>query len=102
MRIRNTRSECGSATLDQIPLQTISVADPGSDAFLTPGSGMGKNSRSGSSDHVSESLETIFSSLKILKFFYADQIRNLSDPGSGMEKFGFGITIPDPQHCRPR
>jgi hypothetical protein len=40
--------------------------------------------------------------VKILKFFDAD-------PGSGMEKFrirhgkntdpGFGINIPDPQHC---
>jgi hypothetical protein len=33
-------------------------------AFLTPGSGMGKKSRSGSGmnipDHISESLETIF------------------------------------------
>jgi hypothetical protein len=40
------------------------VADPGSGAFLTPGSGMGKNSRSGSGmnipDHISESLETFF------------------------------------------
>jgi hypothetical protein len=43
-----------------------SVADPdqGSGAFLTPGSGMGKKSGSGSGlnnpDHISESLETIF------------------------------------------
>jgi hypothetical protein len=49
-----------------------SVADPGSDAFLTPGSGMGRKSRSG-----------IFLTL---------------DPGSGMEKFRSGINIPDPQH----
>jgi hypothetical protein len=46
------------------------VADPGPGAFLTPGSGMGKKSRSGSGmnilDHISsESLETIFG-LKIL------------------------------------
>jgi hypothetical protein len=56
-----------------------SVADPGSDAFLTPGSGMGKKSGSGSGrnnpDHISESLKTIFW-VKILKFFDAD-------PGSG-------------------
>jgi hypothetical protein len=41
-------------------------------------------------DHISESVETIFG-LKIRKFFDAD-------PGSGMEKFGSGINIPDPQH----
>jgi hypothetical protein len=38
--------------------------DPGSGAFLTPGSGMGKKSRSGSGmnipDQISESLETMF------------------------------------------
>jgi len=61
------------------------VADPGSGAFLTPGSGIrcffdpririrdGEKSGSG--------------------------IRNLVDPGSRMEKFGTGISIPDPQHC---
>jgi hypothetical protein len=47
---------------------------------LTPGSGTGKKSRSGSglniSDHNSESLEPIFW-VKILKFFDADP-----DPGS--------------------
>jgi hypothetical protein len=46
--------------------QPCSVADPGSGAFLflTPGSGMGKKSRSRSGmntlEHISESLETIF------------------------------------------
>jgi hypothetical protein len=65
-----------------------SVADPGSDAFLTPGSGMGKKSGSGSGrnspDHISESLENNY------LFFDAD-------PGS--EKFGSGmekIRIQDP------
>jgi hypothetical protein len=49
-----------------ILISTISVADPdpGSGALLTPGSGMGKKSRSGSGmnilDHISESLETMF------------------------------------------
>jgi hypothetical protein len=42
----------------------ISVADPGSGAFLTPGFWMGKKSRSGSGmnipDHISNSLKTIF------------------------------------------
>jgi hypothetical protein len=81
-----------------------SVADQGSSAFLTPGSGIGKNSGSGSGvnnrDHNSESLKTIFW-VKTLKFFDVD-------PGSGMEKIwirdgkksdpGSGVNIPDPQH----
>ncbi len=54
------------------------------------------------SDHISESLETIFW-VKILKFFDVDP-----DPGSvifftldpGWEKFGSGINILDPQHCQ--
>jgi hypothetical protein len=41
----------------------VSVADPGSGVVLTPGSGMGKKSRSGSGmnipDHIAESLESI-------------------------------------------
>jgi hypothetical protein len=61
----------------------FSVADPGSGAVLTPGSRMGNKSRSGSgmniTDHISESLETIFlGGVKILEFFDADP-----DPGSG-------------------
>jgi hypothetical protein len=45
-------------------------------------------------DNFSESLETVFrAELKILKFFDADP-----DLVSGMEKFGSGINIPDPQH----
>jgi hypothetical protein len=47
----------GSATL-------VTVPDPGPGAFLAIGSGMGKKIGSGSgmnnSDHISESLETIF------------------------------------------
>ncbi len=57
---------------------------------MTPGSGMGKKSGSGSgmnnSDLISESLETIFW-FKILKFFDADP---------GWKKLGSGINIPDP------
>jgi hypothetical protein len=56
-----------------------------------------KKSRSGSVmnnlDYISESLETIFWT-NVLQFFDAD-------PGSGMEKFGSVINIPDPQHCFP-
>ncbi len=52
-------------------------------------------------NHISESLENIFG-FKILTFFDADpdpsEIKNLFDPGSGMEKFGSGINILDPQH----
>ncbi len=85
-----------------------SVADPGSGAFLTPGSGMGRKSASGSGirDEQPRSyfleLRNHFFGVKILKFFDAD-------PGSGMEtvvrirdpgwkKVGSGINIPDPQH----
>jgi hypothetical protein len=79
-----------------------SVADPGSDAFLTLGSGMGKKSGSGvgmnNPDHNSESLETILW-VKILKFFDADP-RGWKKFGSGMEKFrdkhpGSATLIPD-------
>ncbi len=52
-------------------------------AFLTPGSGMGKKSGSGSTmnnpDHISESLKTIFW-VKILKFVDVDPGRKNSDP----------------------
>ncbi len=56
---------------------SVADADPGSGAFLTPGSGIGKTKKSSSGsgmlipDHISESLETIFW-LKILKFFDTD------------------------------
>jgi hypothetical protein len=43
-------------------------------------------------DQISESLETIFW-VKIIEFFDADQ-----DPG--WKKFGSGMFIPDPQHCK--
>ncbi len=65
---------------------------------------MGKKSRSGSGmnipDHISVSLETFFwdKNSLILWCGYGTGIRNLLDPGSGMEKFGSGINIPDPQH----
>jgi hypothetical protein len=59
-------------------------------------------------NHISESLETIFW-VKILALFDADpgswmENNRIWDPGwkkfgSGMENFGYGINIPDPQHC---
>ncbi len=67
-------------------LFNVADRDPGSCAFFTPGSGMGKKSGSGNGmnnpDHISESLKTIFW-VKILKFFDAN-------PGSGMEKIRSG------------
>jgi hypothetical protein len=76
-----------------VPVFSVADPDPGSGPFLTPGSGMGKNSRFGSGmnlpDHIYESLEIIFC-VKILKFFEAVPD---SDPGPG-------INIIDPQHCR--
>ncbi len=54
-------------------LDNVTDPDPGSGAFLTPGSGMGNKSRSGSGMNIptliSEGLETFFG-LKILVFFY--------------------------------
>jgi hypothetical protein len=103
--IRNTlliALNCGQkSSLVQFLYDEASDADPeqGSGAFLTPGSGMGKKSGSGSGMNnpvnISKSLETIFW-VKILKFSYAD-------PGSGIwdgqnSDTGSGINIPDPQH----
>jgi hypothetical protein len=58
---------------------SVGDPDPGSGAFLTPGSGIGKKSGSGMNnlDHISESFET-------LEFFDADPRWKLSDSGSGM------------------
>jgi hypothetical protein len=64
---------------------------------------MGKKSISGSGsgtnipDHISESLEHFFG-LKNLNSLV--QIWNLFGPGSGIEKFGSGMFIPDLQHCK--
>ncbi len=65
----------------------IRIRDPGSGAFLTPGSGKGKKSGSGMNipDYSFESLETTFW-YKILKFLDADadpdpELGNLFDPG---------------------
>jgi hypothetical protein len=75
---------------------SVADPDPGSSTFLTPRSGMGKKSGSGSGmnnlDHISESLETIFW-VKIPYLNSLKRIRNgkSSDPRSG-------INIPDPQH----
>ncbi len=91
----------------------IRIQDPGSGAFLTPGSGMGKKSGSGSGmnnpDHISECFELIFWGYNI-KFFDAYQRSRIEEFGTGIrdgKKMGFGIrdkhpgsriNIPDPQH----
>ncbi len=73
---------------------------------LDPGSGMGKESRSGSGmnlpDHISESLETIFwvKNTSIL-CGSGSGIRNLFDPGSGIRDPGWKIRIRD-KHPWPR
>ncbi len=83
----NEGAELGKITV--LELFIVADPDPGSGAFLTPGSWMGEKSDSGSGmnnpNHISESLETIFW-VKILKFFHADP---------GWKKIGSGINIPD-------
>jgi hypothetical protein len=65
---------------------------------------MGKKSGSGMNnpDHISEILEieTIIG-IKILKLFDGSGIRDgkNSDPGWNNSDTGYGINIPDPQHC---
>jgi hypothetical protein len=63
---------------------------------------MGKKSRSGSGmniqDHISGSSETIFWVKSYLISLMRIRIRELFDPGSGMEKLGSGIKTQDPEH----
>jgi hypothetical protein len=67
----------------------IRVADPGSVAFwpLDPGSGMSKKSGSGmnNTDHISESLETIFG-LKYLNSLMRIRDGKYLNPGTRIEK----------------
>ncbi len=82
----------------KLNLHASSVADPdlGSGAFLAPGSGKGKKSRSGSEinipDHISESLEIIFekylNSLMRMRIWDTGIVFTL-DPG--WKKFESGI-----------
>jgi hypothetical protein len=84
---------------------SVTDPDPGSGAFLTPGSGSGsgmeKNPEPGSGirDEHPGSCKYQFFRLKVLKFFDADPdpgILSTLDPGSGMEKIGSGIRDNDP------
>jgi hypothetical protein len=69
---------------------SVADPDPGSGAFLTPGSGMGRKSASGSGIQDEQSgsyfleLRNQFFGVKILKFFDAY-------PGSGMETVRFRV-----------
>ncbi len=69
MILHNDDSASEPDDMSFLPYVRTSVADPGSGAFLTPGSGIGKKNRiqdagSGSRminpSHISESLETNF------------------------------------------
>jgi hypothetical protein len=69
------------------------IRDPVPFSPLDPRSGMGKlriRIRDESPNHIFESLETIFF-VKIPQFYDADP---------GWKKFGSGINITDPQHCK--
>jgi hypothetical protein len=78
---------------------TSNVTDPGSGVFFTPDprSGMGKKTGSGINipDHFSQSLETFLTAKNTYIICCGSGIWNRFDPGSGMEKFGSGINIPD-------
>jgi hypothetical protein len=76
----------------------IRIRDPVPFGLLDPewvksGYGSGMNIL----DHISEKWKQFFG-LKILKFFDADLDPGSFDPESGMEKFGSGIKVSDPQH----
>jgi hypothetical protein len=69
-------------------LSSVADTDPGSGAFLTPGSGMDNKSGSGSRinhpDHIAKSLKTIFW-VNILKFFDADPRKTFWIRNTGVE-----------------
>jgi hypothetical protein len=50
----------------------LRIRDPVPGAFLIPGSGKGKKSRSGSGMNIPDHISEKFFGLKILKFFDAD------------------------------
>jgi hypothetical protein len=90
-------SDDGTETLIVYVMYTTSVADPGSGAFLTHGSGIQERKSHGPDPGPGWTTRIIFPRalkpffwVKILKFFDAD-------PGSGMKKVGSGIC--NLQHC---
>ncbi len=96
-------------------LFSVADPDPGSGAFLTLGSGMGRKSASGSGIRDEQpgsyflELRNHFFGLKYLNSLMRIRDGNSSDPGSGMETVrirdgkksdpGSGINFSDPQHC---
>jgi hypothetical protein len=70
---------------------------------LTPGSGIGDGKKIQIRDENPGSyfreLSNISLGPKFLNSLLRFRISSLFDPGAGMEKFGSGINIPDPQHC---
>jgi hypothetical protein len=87
---RETNKKLIPAQASRLPSSSVADPNPGSGVLMTPGSGTEKNrirvrdpgSGMNIPDHISESLK---------QFFGLMRIRNLSNPGSGMEKFGSGI-----------
>ncbi len=96
-----------------LPLHSVADPDPGSGAFFTPGSGMGKKSGSGSGIR-NEQPGSYFLELRnhFLGLKYLNSLMRIRDPG--WKQFGSGIWdgknsdpgygmekswIPDPQHC---
>ncbi len=84
----NIRPFCAHLTVLRIRIRDLVLFLP-----LDPGSGMNILYQ------FSESLETVFWVKNYLNSLIRIRIWNLFDPGSGMEKFGSGTNIPDPQHC---
>jgi hypothetical protein len=81
--------------LNNIPWVGTSGSDPGSVAFFTPGSWMGIKSGSGmnildTGSYLRELRKNICG-LKFLNSLMRIRIRDLLDPGSVMENFGFKI-----------
>jgi hypothetical protein len=87
------KQDIKNANKKQTNQSSVGDPDPGSGAFLTSGSWMGKNQDPDFREH-----RTNFW-LKILKFFDADpdpRIFLTLDPGRKNQ--GSGINIPDPQY----
>ncbi len=71
---------------------SVADPDPGSGAFLIPGSGMGKKSESemNNPDHIPRAWKPFF------RVKYLNSCMRIGDPG--WKKFGSGINIADPHH----
>jgi hypothetical protein len=95
--VPGSKIQASSDTMELVKGQKIKhFLSPGSEirCFLTPESEIreGKKCESGSGRNIPD----LFSAS--LNTLMQTRIRDLFDPGSGMEKFRSGINIPDPQH----